>query len=257
MSKALWLADVLRAAGLTVTEEPGWKTRGRPGAFTPMGVLLHHTSSNPRGGDLAALSTVRDGRPRDNLPGPLSQLMLGRDGGWHVVAAGRCNHAGRGKWRGLTSGNRDLIGVEAENDGRGEVWPERQLTSYARGVAALLAHLKADDSMAAGHKEFALPKGRKVDPTFDMVDMRADVAAIMGGAPAGAVVPRTVEPTRAMLRKGSSGPSVRQLQKLLGVTVDGDFGPATEKAVKTFQKRKHLVVDGLVGPATWKALGVK
>jgi peptidoglycan hydrolase-like protein with peptidoglycan-binding domain len=48
--------------------------------------------------------------------------------------------------------------------------------------------------------------------------------------------------------------SVRELQKLLGVSIDGDFGPKTEAAVKAYQKRHNLVADGLVGPKTWASL---
>lgn len=265
MTQLTWLADELRSAGLTVVEEPGWELRGRPGSFDPVGVLLHHTSSNPKGGNFAALKTVRDGRPEDNLPGPLSQLMLGRDGTWRVIAAGRCNHAGAGKWRGHTNGNRDFLGVEAENDGKGEVWPEAQLESYARGVACILKRLKADASMAAGHKEYATPAGRKVDPTFDMIAFRDHLENIMhvGVTQPMAVMPvATVDRTRAMLRKGDSGNDVRRLQNLLvgeghQLRQDGDFGPATEKAVKAFQADHGLTVDGLVGPATWAKLGIK
>lgn len=258
MANATWLADVLRAAGLTVVEEPGWKERGRPGSFDPKGVMLHHTASNPNNGNTAALSLVLNGRP--DLPGPLSQLLLARDGTWHVLAAGRCNHAGKGKWRGLVNGNRDFIGVEAENDGRGEPWPDDQLDSYARGVAAMLKHMGADDSLAAGHKEWALPVGRKVDPTFDTVAFRERLENLMavGVAQPLAIAPvATVDRTRAMLRKGDSGPSVKQLQTLLGIVADSDFGPNTETAVKEFQRKHALVVDGKVGPATWSALGVK
>lgn len=58
------------------------------------------------------------------------------------------------------------------------------------------------------------------------------------------------------LKKGSKGTDVEKLQKLLKITIDGDFGPKTEEAVKKFQKEHKLDVDGIVGPKTWAALGV-
>lgn len=58
-----------------------------------------------------------------------------------------------------------------------------------------------------------------------------------------------------MLRRGSKGPEVEKLQKDLGMQqVDGQFGPATEKAVKTFQQTMGLQVDGIVGPNTLAAI---
>ena len=44
------------------------------------------------------------------------------------------------------------------------------------------------------------------------------------------------------------------LQRALGVTADGDFGPITLHAVKAFQARHGLLVDGQVGPHTRAAL---
>lgn len=62
------------------------------------------------------------------------------------------------------------------------------------------------------------------------------------------------------LRRGSEGFEVEKLQERLneilglGLYIDGDFGPATERAVKMFQSQNNLTADGLVGPATRAAL---
>jgi cell wall-associated NlpC family hydrolase len=49
---------------------------------------------------------------------------------------------------------------------------------------------------------------------------------------------------------------VRGLQRALGISADGVFGPQTEEAVRSFQRRHGLVADGVVGPATRRALGL-
>ncbi|MBA2348077.1 MAG: peptidoglycan-binding protein [Solirubrobacterales bacterium] len=53
------------------------------------------------------------------------------------------------------------------------------------------------------------------------------------------------------------GPSVRLLQRKLGVGADGVFGPGTYRAVKRFQRKRGMAADGIVGPATWTALGIR
>lgn len=171
-----FLADVLRAAGCKVVELGGWENRGRPGAFGPVqGILCHHTAG-PLTGNAPSLGTVVGGR--SDLPGPLAHLHLARDGTFTVIAAGRCNHAGAGEWQGLTSGNTSFIGVEAENAGTGaDPWPDVQMEAYARGCAAILDKIDADTIMCAGHKEYALPAGRKCDPSFDMDGFRTKVDA--------------------------------------------------------------------------------
>ena len=56
------------------------------------------------------------------------------------------------------------------------------------------------------------------------------------------------------LSSGSQGALVSQVQRVLGVSVDGIFGPETDQAVRRFQYASKLQVDGIVGPTTWAAL---
>lgn len=65
------------------------------------------------------------------------------------------------------------------------------------------------------------------------------------------------------LRRGARGDGVVRLQKRLVKHgrnldeqrfVDGDFGPTTEREVRSFQKSRSLSVDGIVGRNTWTRL---
>src|ERR1035437_3487314 len=183
MFSLLWLPDILKAAGLNVQAVDGWQTRGHGDFGSPQGILCHHTCG-PRDGDIRDLHVLVDGR--SDLAGPLCNLGLARSGVFWIVAAGKAWHAGRGLWQGVSDGNSHLIGIEAENIGTSdahgnplEPWATAQLDAYRRGCAAILKHIGKPAIMCAGHKEFALPKGRKDDPNFDMVKFRADVAALM------------------------------------------------------------------------------
>jgi peptidoglycan hydrolase-like protein with peptidoglycan-binding domain len=59
---------------------------------------------------------------------------------------------------------------------------------------------------------------------------------------------------RPVLRVGSVGPVVIELQQKLGITADAVFGKNTRSAVVAFQKANKLDPDGVVGPQTWGAL---
>lgn len=60
----------------------------------------------------------------------------------------------------------------------------------------------------------------------------------------------------SILKRGMKGAPVRRLQAKLGIEADGDYGPATEKAVKEFQEKQGLAVDGIAGPDTFSAMGL-
>lgn len=254
--KLTWLAGVLKEAGLKVAEVPGWESRGRGEMGDAIGVICHHTVGAPTG-NMPSLQTLVNGTSQ--LGGPLSQLGLGRDGTYYVIAAGRCNHAGTGKWMDETDGNARFIGIEAENTGLvTDPWPAVQMDAYKRGAAALLRHMGSSAGYCAGHKEYALPAGRKIDPLFDMTAFRADVASILAGtAPPPVLIPASTpavhpgDEARPTLRRGQVGRFVRRWQQVLGTTDDGYFGPKTEASTRSWQRDHGLVPDGIVGPKTW------
>ncbi len=253
-----WLARVLLDADLKVSEVAGWPNRGAGDVVAIKGIVCHHTAG-ARNGNMPSLGVITDGR--SDLAGPLSQLGLGRDGTFYVVAAGRANHAGRGAWHGVTTGNSSFIGIEAENTGT-EPWPDVQVDAYRRGCAAILKKLGLTSNDCCGHKEWALPKGRKNDPNgIDMDQFRAQVAAIMAGnGDIRPVIPPRDDSGRPTLRRSNpDNPRflVEELQRKLGFAgdkVDGNFGPMTEARVREIQRTHALVPDGIVGPKTWAVI---
>ena len=68
--------------------------------------------------------------------------------------------------------------------------------------------------------------------------------------------------TLPLLQEGDAGETVRAAQLLLAGSgcrcglygADGEFGPATDKAVRKFQRGRGLEADGVIGHDTWSAL---
>lgn len=179
MARLLWLPDVLHGAGLTVHLVDGWRERGSS-TFTPKGLICHATAGSRTSTDAGEIRVLLEGS--ETAPAPIAQLYLGRNGHWHVVASGRCNHARTG-WGGPLEGlgNTNLIGVEAANDNKGEPWPAVQVDAYQRGVAAICRRMgwTAGRNIAA-HREHQ--PGAKTDPHgIDMKKFRTRVTALLNG----------------------------------------------------------------------------
>lgn len=166
------LATVVGRSGLKVVEQPGWKSRGH-GSFQAVDAIVCHHTAGPASGNMPSLGVVTKGRA--GLAGPLCNLGLGRDGTVYVVAAGYAWHAGD-VLQGWQS-NDHAIGIEAEATGTGK-WPKVQMDAYAVLCAALCDHYDIPVARVLGHKEVCRPRGRKIDPNFDMSDLRAAVRAI-------------------------------------------------------------------------------
>ncbi len=67
--------------------------------------------------------------------------------------------------------------------------------------------------------------------------------------------PATTTEHLIVLSEGAEGRQVQLLQRALGISADGIFGPETQEAVEHFQSSHGLTVDGVVGPQTSAALG--
>ncbi len=92
------------------------------------------------------------------------------------------------------------------------------------------------------------PAGQALAASGAGVDTRVDAASPATRAIDGR------DGAAMMLRLGSTGSAVKEVQLRLGVDADGTFGPATDSAVRAFQGRAGLETDGVVGPATWTKL---
>jgi hypothetical protein len=163
----------LRDWGLTVVEVPGWQTRGSSD-FDPKGHVVHHDVVPDQPGDNDRVpSIIINGR--SDLPGPLANFWLEKDGNVHLCAAGRANHAGEGGWNGL-SGNSTVWGTEMNNLGTpADPWPDRQLEAMYRLAAATCDFSGSPVRNVCGHKEWA--PTRKIDPhTINMNAFRSLVA---------------------------------------------------------------------------------
>lgn len=120
----------------------------------------------------------------------------------------------------------------------------RFVSAWARrgsgGVAALLAD---GDIPLSARREIA-----------------TEVAAVAGNHQVQRLLQPMSTASKQVLRMGSQGPEVRELQQGLAangadITADGGFGPKTRQAVVGFQASAGLVADGVVGPKTWTVLG--
>ena len=245
----VWLADVLRAEGVRLVEYPGWRGRGHGDFKDIRGVMAHHTGS-----DNASAASIAHGRP--DLPGPLSQLHIARDGTETVVAVGVAWHAGVGMypWLPTNMGNWHMIGIECANSGTSPTaphrtnWPDAQYDALVRSCAAINRRLAQNSRRTIGHKEYAGRAQGKWDPgAINMDILRSDIQARIGAIPNPAPTPRPPVPVGEyadiLLFRGSEGPQVAQLQRQL------KYGSNAHA--------EHLVIDGcrMDGWAGWSAEG--
>jgi len=174
---SIWLPnakDIAVATGFPVVEMSGWQTRSNShGGFDQLqGITVHHTASGKSSdgaGDASYIATGSDSAP-------ISNYYISRNGTIYVIAAGSCNHGGKGGPYSTPLGtipqdkvNFRAISIEIGNTGTGEVWPNDQINSSAQLCAKLMnAFGWTNANVVFAHKEWCGPgtstPGRKIDP---------------------------------------------------------------------------------------------
>ncbi|MEU6633822.1 peptidoglycan-binding protein [Streptomyces parvus] len=281
----------LRAEGLTVDGMSGWRTHNRDHikAFGPVnGVVIHHTAGEN------SKQLVHDGMT--DLPGPLANSYLGKDGVVWMIGYGRANHAGTFAQNAFDAmvaesanhpapdaaepvdANSRTYGIEIENLGNGVDWyPQAQYDAAVKWAAAICRAHGWTENSVIGHKEGTR---RKIDPKgpvgsakgamWDMDDFRADVAAQLKGTPTPATpAAKTYEPFpgAAWFKKNPKSAIVTAMGKRLVAEGCSAYasgpGPqwttADKDSYAKWQRKRGFSgtdADGWPGQTTWDALKV-
>jgi peptidoglycan hydrolase-like protein with peptidoglycan-binding domain len=162
---------------------------------------------------------------------------------------------------GTTNGNRNWINIEVINSGGSPDWPVADETYD--NLIPLLADIAKRQGFyplvkyqnISEHKRFvATYCSGRVGEKMDEIIERVNALIASGGdiTVNPAKPPAVIE--KPIVKYGSTGSYVEQVQKAIGVTVDGDFGKATSQALAAYQKAHGLVADAICGSATWKVI---
>ena len=155
-------------------------------------------------------------------------------------------------WRWLGYASIDALVVEARDGAGGQIRLMMRYIKKARLLDKLQNHDWAGFARAYNGPAYRKYKyDTKMRSAYRRFRLQANLVDYE--------TPRRRRNQLQMLKFGSQGIAVQQLQRdlsSLGITlrVDGDFGPATERALKKFQRENRLQSDGVFGPKTLEML---
>jgi N-acetylmuramoyl-L-alanine amidase len=140
---------------------PSPNFNNRPAGAKIDTIVLHHTDSTGPAQDIGRYFQTR----RSQVS---SHYVVGKDGVivQPVADDKRAWHAGRSAYKGQQDVNNFSLGIEMVNRGDGnDVYTEAQYESMAKLVAWMMQTYRIPLERITGHKDVALPRGRKVDPS--------------------------------------------------------------------------------------------
>ena len=247
-----FMADKFRDAGLTVVEEPGWRTRGGdfygPDGY-PIGGMQHHTAPPV---PFPVSNLYATGRVKANY-------NVKPDGTVHVIAAGACNYSsgsgssivrnetragiaptGTALQRGLVDnagGNHWYVNNETDHAGDGRPIPTPQYRACVTAWTIICNHFGWTQNRIISHGEWTR---RKIDPYWNgrdahrnLADMRRDIQLALANQP--------IEPPDPGDDDVQAVTLIQQALVDAGYNI-GDFGPNNDG------------VDGEAGPSTLAGL---
>lgn len=126
------------------------------GIRKPNFVIIHHTAQDSLAQTVKTFLLARTGTS--------AHYVIGRDGKVvHMVNDYlRANHAGASKWGKNTDLNSCAIGIELDNNGSTDPWPDAQINSLLQLLATLKKNYNIPTANFIGHADIA-PR-RKNDP---------------------------------------------------------------------------------------------
>lgn len=135
--------------------------------------------------------------------------------------------------------------------------PERETDLWQYTSSGTVSGIAGNVDMNIAYKDYgaaesAVPAEAETTETTETTET--------AGTAEPAETEETFEMTMTILKRGSTGKSVKALQILLSGYgydpngIDGIFGPGCESAVKRYQSASALDADGYVGPLTWGSL---
>jgi N-acetylmuramoyl-L-alanine amidase len=160
----------------TVISIPSPNKAARPGDGKIDTLIMHHTSSTASAERIGGFFSKKESKVS-------AHFTVGKDG--HIVQsvneAEASWHAGVSSFQGRSNVNGFSIGIEMCNVGDGtDPYTDEQYKALGQLVAYILTNYNIKWARVTGHKDIALPKGRKDDPSpnFSYARFKQEVLAV-------------------------------------------------------------------------------